>query len=60
MKVFWVLAWDQYYPGGGLRNVESTWETFEEAQARVNELDADPKCYFDYIEIEDISDMIGE
>jgi len=58
MKVFWVLAWDQYYPGGRLSNVESTWETWEEAGARVKELEADPKCYFDYIEIEDISDLL--
>lgn len=59
MKVFWVLAWDQYYPGGRLNNVESTWATFEEAQARAKELKEDPGCYYDYVEIEDVSDMIG-
>ena len=60
MKVFWVLAWDQYYPRGRLNNVESTWETREEAEKRVEQLEANPSCYFDYIEIEDISELIGE
>ena len=60
MKVFWVLCWDQYYPAGGLRNVESTWETMEEAAKRVIELQDDPHCYYDYIEIQDVSDLLGE
>lgn len=60
MKVFWVLAWDQYYPGGRLNNVESTWATREEAEKRVKELELLPSFYFDYVEIKDVSEMIGK
>ena len=35
MKLWWVLAWDHYYPSGGLRNVVSTHETKEEADEQV-------------------------
>ena len=59
MKVFWVLTWVQYYPAGDLGNVDSTWETREEAETRVKQLKDDPDCYYDYIKIEDISEMLG-
>jgi hypothetical protein len=57
MKVWWVLAWSEYYPGGGLHNVDSTWETKEEAEAeavivRAREND-------DYVQVWNISEMLG-
>lgn len=58
MKVWWVLAWSKYYPCGGLTNVDSTWETKEEAEAeaiKVRERDVD-----DYVEVWDISHMLGK
>lgn len=62
MKVWWVLTWDQYYPSGGLGNVDSTWVTKEEATARVTELQAAAEkdgWGLDYIEIKNVSDMLG-
>lgn len=60
MKVFWVLAWCQYYPGGKLNNVESTWSTYDEAIQRAEEIKSDEYHGYDFIEIVDISEMIGE
>lgn len=57
MKVWWVMAWNTYYPGGGLQNVDSTWETKEEAEAQaamVRERDND-----DFVEVWNISGMLG-
>jgi hypothetical protein len=57
MKVWWVLAWSTYYPSGGLLNVDSTWETKEEAEAQaamVRERDID-----DFVEVRNISGMLG-
>ena len=62
MKVFWVLAWEQYYPSGRLGNVYSQHETFEEAQLVADALRrGEPMTsgYFDYVEIEDVSEMLG-
>lgn len=58
MKVFWVLAWSKYYPDGGLGNVDSQWETLEEAEAAA-ELLRVGKYEPDYIKIRDVSDMLG-
>jgi hypothetical protein len=33
MKIWWVVAWDYYYPSGGLNNMQSTHSTEEEAIA---------------------------
>lgn len=60
MKVWWVLAWDHYYPRGGLNNVDSCWETEEEALKRANDLkvngsDDSNDFTFDYITVENIS-----
>jgi hypothetical protein len=62
MKVFWVLAWEKYYPSRALNNVYSTHETFEEAQLVADALRRrEPMAndYFDYVEIEDVSEMLG-
>jgi len=60
MKVFWVLAWEKYYASGGLNNVYSRHETFEEAEAVANELRRNMENnHFDYVEIEDVSEMLG-
>jgi hypothetical protein len=54
-KVFWVVAWDRYYPSGGLNNVKSTHSTREEAAAAASQL---PSGAYDFVEIIDISDML--
>ena len=62
MKVWWVLAWQKYYPSEGLLNVESTWETREEAEAQASALrGGNPKDldYYDYVQVRNISDMLG-
>lgn len=59
MRIYWVLAWNQYYPSGALSDVESTWSTMEEAEARKKQLQDDPECYYDYIDVEDVSDLLG-
>lgn len=63
MKIWWVLAWDNYYPDGSLGNVKSTWGTKEEAIAEEKRL-ADPSSHgngwygADNIDIVNISDML--
>ena len=55
MKVWWVFAYDQYYPSAGLSDVKNTFATEEEAQAYVDELQS--TC--DYVRIVNVSDMLG-
>ena len=60
MKVYWVLTWNQYYPGGGLSNVHSQHETFEQALEIVEVLKGMHASERpSYIEIEDVSEMLG-
>ena len=54
MKVFWVIAYDRYYPYGGLADVLKTFATREEAEAY-----ADAAPGYDEIEVYDVSDMLG-
>ena len=55
MKVWWVLAWDTYYPDGALFNVDSTWENEESADAAAAELRGNR----DHVCVVDVSDMLG-
>lgn len=55
MKVFWVLAWEQYYPDARLGNVRRTFETKEEADAYALEIGSS----YDYVEVEDVSRRLG-
>ena len=64
MKVWWVLAWDKYYPAGALGNVDSCWETEEEAMARAKEMRLEGTLnsnnyVYDHIQIEDVSERLG-
>jgi hypothetical protein len=54
MKVFWVVAYDYYYPQGGLDDVLKTFATREEA-----ELYADGVTGHDHVEVTDVSWMLG-
>jgi hypothetical protein len=56
IKVWWVLAWDTYYPSGSLRNVKGTFYTEEEARKEKKELETQ-EC-FDYVEVVNISDYL--
>lgn len=53
MKVFWVLAYDRYYPNGGLSDVMGTFLTREEAEKYAASLTS-----YDYVQIEDVSNML--
>jgi hypothetical protein len=55
MKVWWVLAYNQYYPWGELGNVHSTYETEEEAVAIANNL----RGKFDHVYVENVSRLLG-
>ena len=54
MNVFWVLAYDQYYPSGGLGNVKRTFSSWEEAVEYTETIQG-----YDYVEIQDVSSMLG-
>lgn len=54
MKVFWVLAYDQYYPNGGLSDVAATFATLEEAEEYAKTLSGR-----DYVEVHDVSYLLG-
>jgi hypothetical protein len=57
MKVFWVMAWEQYYPEGALRNVRGTFHTREEAAVLEAKL-LSAKDY-DHVEVIDVRHLIG-
>lgn len=61
MKVWWVIAWDNYYPDGNLNNVRSTWETKEEAEREQLRLMAGSRLTHvpDHVEIVDVSELLG-
>lgn len=54
MKVFWVVAYDQYYPDGGLDNVRKTFATRAEAEEYAKTV----KDY-DHVEVHDVRSMLG-
>jgi hypothetical protein len=56
IKVWWVLAWDTYYPSGSLRNVKGTFYTEEEARKEKEELEAQER--FDYVEVANVSGLL--
>lgn len=65
MKNWWVLAWDTYYPNGGLGNVHSTWPTFEQANETAEGLSKKGKEIYDdvyhkpdHVEVINIMDML--
>ena len=55
MKIYWVLAWDSYYPKRALDNVEGRFETYEEACEYANTIMRN----FDNVEIENILPLIS-
>lgn len=54
MKIWWVLAWDTYYPGSALLNVNSTWETEEDAEIAALKIKDE-----DHVRVVNVSDMLG-
>lgn len=58
MKVFWLVAWDTYYPSGALRNVQGTYATKEEAMSALRGLQ-DTVYARDHAEVIDVSEMLG-
>ena len=66
MKVWWVLAWEQYYPSSELGNVHSTYATREEAVAVAEQLkipwdaaNGEPYRYCpENVEVVNISNML--
>ena len=62
MKTWWVFAWCDYYPGGGLEDLQSRWATREEAVAAAKELntmESDDYCRkYDQIRVINIMELI--
>lgn len=54
MKKYWVIAYDQYYPSGGLGNVKATFETMEEAEVYLEQIERN----YDYAYIDDVSRLL--
>jgi hypothetical protein len=54
MNTWWVITFDQYYPNGGLADVDSQWATEEEANKAAEAL----KGKYDSVEVVDITDML--
>lgn len=73
IKVWWVVAWDNYYPREELGNVIATFYTEEMARAFQNDVkknghyiayDYDGKmieytAHYDHVEVIDVSDKLG-
>ena len=56
IRKYWVMAWADYYPSGGLDNVHSTYATREEAMKALEEIKA--KDEDDNAIMMDISDYL--
>jgi hypothetical protein len=56
MKKYWVLAWDQYYPKGGLGNVHSVHDSEDSAREIAKNLEVDGA--YEYVEVVDISYLL--
>lgn len=54
-----VVAYDQYYPSGGLANIKGIYNTQEEADTKVKELENPKTLTYDYVEIELLSDLLA-
>lgn len=54
MKIWWVIAYDGYYPGSSLTNVHSTYKTEEEAKQQASKIND-----FDYVEVINVSPLLG-
>lgn len=60
MKVWWVLAWDKYYPKCELGDVLSTHLTEEEAEQFIVDFKARlGEDYYDYMEVTNVSSLLG-
>lgn len=55
-NVWWVLAYDQYYPEGGLGDVYKTCDSEEAANAVAAELKRTGS--YDYVEVENVSHLL--
>jgi hypothetical protein len=58
MKVWWVFAWDKYYPLGELDNLVATFHTQEEAEAYAKYMRADAYESYDHITVIDVRSML--
>jgi hypothetical protein len=54
MKVFWVFAGSQYYPGGGMQDFYDSYETEEEASAVARTL-SNKEYNHDWVEVKNIT-----
>lgn len=54
MNVFWVLAYDNYYPAPGLGNVKAAFDTREAAEEYAKNFKG-----YDNVEIADITYLLG-
>jgi hypothetical protein len=57
MKVWWVVAWDDYYPDSALHNVRSTHETKEEANKTADALRLEAYAP-DHVDVINITEML--
>lgn len=53
MKPFWVFAYDQYYPSGGMGDLKASYDTRKEAEERKKQLEGS----YDYVDIIDIREV---
>ncbi len=73
MKVWWVVAWDNYYPDEGLENVVDTFATEQESMVfaakieqhghyityEYNDKEIEYKREYENVEVINISDKLG-
>lgn len=65
MKIWWVTAWQNYYPDGGLDNIKGSFSTKEEAEEFAEKLRAEGlsqgiRFYprYDFVEVENIAHLL--
>lgn len=65
MKIWWVTAWQNYYPDGGLDNIKGSFSTKEEAEEFAKTLRAEgmpsPGSFlprYDFVEVENIAHLL--
>lgn len=60
IKRFVVFKMEQYYPGGGFNDYDSSWDTKEEAEAQIAKLMAGPRKDWQFTELVDLENFISE
>lgn len=56
MRLWWVVAWDKYYPSAALGNVIATYAT--EAEAESHKVSTQNQDSYDVVQVINVKDLV--